>query len=42
MLEELAETTGGFYLRLEGAQTMEVLYKMDSRRCQNRRILAPW
>lgn len=27
MLEELAETTGGFYLRLEGAQTMEVLYK---------------
>ena len=27
MLEELAETTGGFYLRLEGAQTIEVLYK---------------
>ena len=27
MLEELAEETGGFYLRLEGARTMEVLYK---------------
>ncbi len=27
MLSEVAEATGGFYLRLEGAATMEVLYK---------------
>jgi Ca-activated chloride channel family protein len=27
MLEEIAEVTGGFYIQLHGARTMEVLYK---------------
>ena len=42
MLEDIAESTGGFYLNWQVHAQWRFCIKMDSHLCKNQRIIAPW